>query len=75
MSHKEAEEIAAEIAWMQDDPSFRPKIKNKKTNEKIIIKDYHKFYGITEAVILEVSTHHEEDDVVRLTQSKGVENG
>ena len=25
MSHKEAEELAAEIAWMQDDPSFRPK--------------------------------------------------
>jgi hypothetical protein len=25
MSHREAEEIAAEIAWMQDDPSFRPK--------------------------------------------------
>ena len=44
MSHKEAEEIAAEIAWMQDDPSFQPKIKNKKTNEKIIIKDYHKYW-------------------------------
>ena len=25
MSHREAEELAAEIAWMQDDPSFRPK--------------------------------------------------
>jgi len=25
MSHRDAEELAAEIAWMQDDPSFRPK--------------------------------------------------
>lgn len=30
----------------------------------------HKFFGITEAVILEVSTHHEDDDTVRLTESK-----
>lgn len=32
--------------------------------------EYHKFYGITEAVILEVSTHHEENDVARLTTSQ-----
>jgi predicted RNase H-like nuclease (RuvC/YqgF family) len=25
LSHRDAEELAAEIAWMQDDPSFRPK--------------------------------------------------
>jgi predicted RNase H-like nuclease (RuvC/YqgF family) len=25
MSHRDAEELAAEIAWMQDDASFRPK--------------------------------------------------
>ena len=25
MSHRDAEELAAEIAYMQDDPSFRPK--------------------------------------------------
>lgn len=25
MSHQDAEELAAEIAYMQDDPSFRPK--------------------------------------------------
>lgn len=30
----------------------------------------HKFYGITEAVILEISTHHSEEDVVRLSASK-----
>ena len=33
MSHRDAEELAAEIAYMQDDPSFRPKkdpLKEKK---------------------------------------------
>ena len=25
MTHRDAEELAAEIAYMQDDPSFRPK--------------------------------------------------
>jgi chaperonin cofactor prefoldin len=25
MSHRDAEDLAAEIAYMQDDPSFRPK--------------------------------------------------
>lgn len=29
----------------------------------------HKFTGIESAVILEVSTHHDEDDVVRLSES------
>ncbi len=30
----------------------------------------HSFYGITDAIILEVSTHHEEGDVVRLNESR-----
>jgi len=30
----------------------------------------HIFYGITNAVILEISTHHSEDDVVRLSESR-----
>jgi quercetin dioxygenase-like cupin family protein len=29
----------------------------------------HSFQGITEALILEISTHHDDGDVVRLTQS------
>jgi len=29
----------------------------------------HQFRGITDAVILEISTHHSEEDVYRLTQS------
>ena len=29
----------------------------------------HSFTGISDAVILEISTHHEDDDVVRLTES------
>lgn len=33
-------------------------------------KDPHKFYGETDAVIIEVSSHHSDDDVVRLTESK-----
>lgn len=32
--------------------------------------DKHKFKGVTQAVILETSTHHDDDDVVRLTESK-----
>lgn len=32
--------------------------------------DKHKFLGLSEAVILEVSTHHDEDDVVRFSSSK-----
>ena len=31
----------------------------------------HSFYGITDAVILEISTHHSDSDVVRLTSSVG----
>lgn len=30
----------------------------------------HKFQGITEAVILEVSSHHSDDDTVRLSESQ-----
>ena len=29
MSHRDAEELAAEIAYMQDDPSFHPRYKPK----------------------------------------------
>jgi len=29
MSHRDAEELAAEIAWMQDDPSFHPRYNPK----------------------------------------------
>lgn len=32
--------------------------------------EYHKFYGITEAVIVEVSTHHNDEDVIRQEESK-----
>lgn len=35
-------------------------------------KQYHGFWGITNAVILEISTHHNDSDVERLTQSKSV---
>ena len=31
----------------------------------------HKFEGLTNALILEISTHHEDSDCVRLTESKG----
>lgn len=34
----------------------------------------HGFLGIEDSVILEISTHHDEKDVVRLTESKGVRN-
>jgi predicted RNase H-like nuclease (RuvC/YqgF family) len=29
MPHKDAEDLAAEIAWMQDDPSFHPRYNPK----------------------------------------------
>lgn len=29
----------------------------------------HRFYGMRDSVLLEVSTHHNEEDVVRLTES------
>jgi len=35
----------------------------------ILPKEKHKFEGVTDAVILEVSTMHRDDDVVRLTES------
>lgn len=31
----------------------------------------HSFYGVTDATILEVSTHHSDEDVVRIKESKG----
>lgn len=43
-------------------PFSRPKTIRPKT--------LHSFRGITDAVIIEFSTHHEESDVVRLTESK-----
>jgi len=36
----------------------------------IMAGEKHKFCSITPSVILEISTHHEEADVVRLTDSK-----
>ncbi len=30
----------------------------------------HQFYGITDATILEISTHHDDKDVVRITESE-----
>lgn len=36
----------------------------------ILPQKKHQFWGITDAIILEISTHHREDDVVRLTPSK-----
>lgn len=36
----------------------------------IMPKQRHQFYGITDATILEISTHHDDKDVVRLTESK-----
>jgi len=40
MSHKDAEELAAEIAYMQDDPSFHPRYnpkgkKDRNTNWRV----------------------------------------
>lgn len=34
----------------------------------------HSFTGLTDAVILEVGTHHDDGDVIRLTESKAAKN-
>ncbi len=34
----------------------------------------HQFMGLTDAVILEVSTHHEDGDVCRITESRSANN-
>ena len=45
MDHRDAEALAAEIAYMQDDPSFRPKRNNNmKVKEKIVLDDYIRYY-------------------------------
>ena len=36
----------------------------------VLPKKQHQFWGISDAVILEISTHHSEDDVVRLSESR-----
>jgi len=46
------------------------------TSAKTILPgQFHKFHGLTECVILEVSTHHEDSDVVRLSESKPGQEG
>ena len=35
--------------------------------------EVHSFYGLTDTVILEISTHHSDDDVERVRGSKGVQ--
>ncbi len=43
------------------------------TNKAITIEPFeaHSFYGETEAVLLEISTHHKDRDIVRLEESRG----
>lgn len=36
----------------------------------ILPRQKHSFWGITDAILLEISTHHSEGDVVRFTPSK-----
>ena len=36
----------------------------------ILPKQKHSFLGLKDSVLLEVSTHHEDDDVIRLSNSK-----
>ncbi|MFW9991908.1 MAG: cupin domain-containing protein [Candidatus Odinarchaeota archaeon] len=41
------------------------------TRPKTILPgEVHSFYGITECVILEISTHHDDEDVIRYTKSE-----
>jgi len=46
---------------------------NKEVSTPITIEPNtpHRFYGITDTVILEVSTFHSDDDVVRMEESQG----
>ncbi len=38
----------------------------------ILPNEFHRFAGITDVKLLEISTHHDDDDVVRLTESGDV---
>ena len=40
----------------------------------ILPGDYHQFAGLEESVILEISTHHEDSDVERKTESEANKN-
>ena len=40
MTHKDAEDLAAEIAYMQDDPSFHPRHNKKGKNVMTEIEEY-----------------------------------
>ncbi len=46
----------------QLNPFARPKT--------IMPGEKHQFLGITDAVIMEISTHHDDKDVVRITESR-----
>lgn len=60
MSHKDAEDLAAEIAWMQDDPSFHPKYNPKAEKDDLhkyivklendLIKEREKNYKLTQKI-------------------------
>ncbi|KKN73876.1 hypothetical protein LCGC14_0396780 [marine sediment metagenome] len=46
-------------------PMLRPKT--------ILPNELHKFKGISDAVIIEISTHHDDEDVIRLSESRGAD--
>lgn len=88
MSHRDAEELAAEIAYMQDDPSFRPKkdpLKDKGPNDleaeiarwKFRNEQLHKHNQKITSELREVRKDNEKlakeiEDKIKLLREKGV---
>jgi len=70
--HKEKKEtfyaLKGQVALIIEDKDY---MLNPFSRPKTILpKQKHQFRGITQAVLLEVSTQHSDKDVVRLTESR-----
>ena len=48
-------------------------IMNPGDSQRILPKHMHRFSGLEESIIYEFSTHHNDDDVVRLEESRKME--
>lgn len=46
---------------------------NPGDSQRILPEQRHRFFGLEESIIYEFSTHHSDDDVVRLEESRKME--
>lgn len=62
--------LEGQISLLVED-KFHILVAMKSEPVTIMPREIHKFRGVLDSVILEISTHHDDEDVVRLTESKG----